>query len=263
MAISILYPPWRFRQTWRQIFRLKNCKDGSDFEDFGPIELHRRRLNLKRTSRCRKNFCDDVKLENGETFYTLRQQIVKDNQKPNFALSDYVSPKGGDHVGAFAVTVLGEEKYSKPFEEANDDYSAIMVKSLADRFAEAAAEALHEQVRKTHWGYAEDESLTPEQLIKEGKMSEDDAYDYRRQKLRAYQYRREQAGERTKVKSNYTDQYKRFVAAQMKQDKIKGKFFDAKDLVGNDEEYNRIKNLDLKYSGLFHKDENPQNEEDK
>tara|TARA_B100000678_G_scaffold6146_1_gene5297 strand:+ start:8774 stop:11395 length:2622 start_codon:yes stop_codon:yes gene_type:complete len=111
---------------------------------------------------------DDVKLENGETFYTLRQQIVKDNQKPNFALSDYVSPKGGDHVGAFAVTVLGEEKYSKPFEEANDDYSAIMVKSLADRFAEAAAEALHEQVRKTHWGYAEDESLTPEQLIKEG-----------------------------------------------------------------------------------------------
>ena len=111
---------------------------------------------------------DDIALENGETLYTLRQQMVKDNQKPNFALSDFVSPKGGDHVGAFAVSVFGEEKYSKPFEQANDDYSAIMVKSLADRFAEAAAEALHEKVRKEFWGYAGSETLSNEELIKEG-----------------------------------------------------------------------------------------------
>ena len=98
-----------------------------------------------------------------------------------------------------------------------------------------------------------------EQLQKEGNMTEDDVYRYKRQKLRAYQYRREQAGERTKVKSNFTDEYKRFVGAQMKQDKLKGKFFDAKYLVGNDEEFERMKKLDLKYSGLF---ESPKSTQD-
>ena len=110
---------------------------------------------------------DDIALDNGETLYTLRQQMVKDNQRPNFALADFVSPKGGDHIGAFAVSVFGEENYSRPFEQANDDYSAILVKSLADRFAEAAAEALHEQVRKTHWAYAADEAYSVDDLIKE------------------------------------------------------------------------------------------------
>ena len=114
-----------------------------------------------------KSVGDDIALENGETFFTIRQQMVKDNQKPNFALSDYVSPKGGDHLGGFAVTVLGEEKHSKPFEQANDDYSAIMVKALADRFAEATAEALHEKVRKEFWGYAEGEAFSAQDLIKE------------------------------------------------------------------------------------------------
>ncbi len=110
---------------------------------------------------------DDVRLDNGETFYTLRQQIVKDNEKPNFALADFVSPQGGDHIGAFAVSVFGEAEHAKRFEEANDDYSSIMVKALADRFAEAAAEALHEKVRKEFWGYAGDETLSTEELIKE------------------------------------------------------------------------------------------------
>ena len=78
-----------------------------------------------------------------------------------------VSPEGGDHIGAFCVSVFGESEHAKRFEDANDDYSSILVKSLADRFAEAAAEALHEQVRKTHWGYASDETFTSDELIKE------------------------------------------------------------------------------------------------
>ena len=110
---------------------------------------------------------DDVKLDNGETFYTLRQQIVKDNEKPNFALADFVSPHGGDHIGAFAVSVFGEAEHAKRFEDANDDYSSIMVKALADRFAEAAAEALHEKVRKEFWGYAANEAYSVDDLIKE------------------------------------------------------------------------------------------------
>ena len=114
-----------------------------------------------------KSVGDDIALDNGETLYTLRQQMVKDNQKPNFALADYVSPNGGDHVGAFAVSVFGEAEHAKRFEDAGDDYSSILVKSLADRFAEAAAECLHERVRKEYWGYASDEAFTNEELIKE------------------------------------------------------------------------------------------------
>ena len=114
-----------------------------------------------------KSVGDDVALDNGETLYTLRQQMVKDNQKPNFALADFVSPKGGDHVGAFCVSIFGEDAHSKAYEKANDDYSAIMVKALADRFAEAAAEALHERTRKEFWGYVGDEALSTEDLIKE------------------------------------------------------------------------------------------------
>ena len=99
--------------------------------------------------------------------HTLRQQMVKDNSRANFALSDFVAEEG-DHIGGFAVTAGPEaEQIAKDFEAKGDDYSAIMVKALADRFAEAMAEYMHERVRKELWGYAGDEALSNDDLIKE------------------------------------------------------------------------------------------------
>lgn len=110
---------------------------------------------------------DDIKLHNGETLYTLRQQTVKNNQRPNYALSDFIAQKD-DHIGAFAVTTGFEsEEIAKQFESEADDYSAIMVKAIANRFAEAMAEYMHERVRKELWGYSVDEDLNKSDLIKE------------------------------------------------------------------------------------------------
>ena len=117
---------------------------------------------------------DDIELkhDNGEfTFRTLRQQLDKYAGKPNFALADFIAPKDSeiqDYMGCFCVSAgFGTEKLAKEFEADNDDYNSIMVKALADRFAEAFAEYLHEKVRKEHWGYVSDERLSNEELIKE------------------------------------------------------------------------------------------------
>ncbi|MEM1389796.1 MAG: methionine synthase [Pseudomonadota bacterium] len=110
---------------------------------------------------------DDITLDTGDTLHTIRQQMVKSNGKANFALSDFIATQN-DHIGAFAVTAGDQaEQIASDFEAEGDDYSAIMVKALADRFAEAMAEYCHEQVRKTHWGYASDEAYSNEELIKE------------------------------------------------------------------------------------------------
>jgi 5-methyltetrahydrofolate--homocysteine methyltransferase len=107
-------------------------------------------------------------------FLTLRQQIAKSTGKPNVALADFVAPIDtglADHVGAFAVTaghgLDGQDGLVPEFEAANDDYSAIMAKALADRLAEAFAERLHERVRRELWGYASDEDLSNTELIAE------------------------------------------------------------------------------------------------
>ncbi|MGX7667422.1 methionine synthase [Flavobacterium pedocola] len=119
---------------------------------------------------------DDIELydENGkvlETFLTLRQQSQKTVGAPNIALADFIAPKESsktDYMGAFCVTTgFGVDEKAKAFEEANDDYSSIMVKALGDRFAEAFAEYLHEKIRKEIWGYASEEHLSNEELIKE------------------------------------------------------------------------------------------------
>ena len=125
---------------------------------------------------------DDIEIYEDEsrtktlfTYYGLRQQSEKpkvDNiQKPNQCLSDFVAPKSSgikDYIGVFAVTSgLGMEKYEKEFQSKSDDYSSIMFKSLADRLAEAFAEYMHERVRKDLWGYAAEENLDKEGLIKE------------------------------------------------------------------------------------------------
>ena len=110
---------------------------------------------------------DSRKTEIGR-FHTLRQQMEKTNEKGQLALSDYIAPKGADYVGGFAVTAgHGELEKAKEFVDKGDDYSSIIVKALADRFAEAFAEYLHEQVRRELWGYAKDEGLTNEDLIAE------------------------------------------------------------------------------------------------
>jgi 5-methyltetrahydrofolate--homocysteine methyltransferase len=107
---------------------------------------------------------DDVVLDEGRRFCLLRQQTAYGDSRPNRCLADYVSP-GGDHIGAFAVSVHGADELAAGYEAEHDDYSAIMVKALADRLAEAFAEYLHEQARRL-W-YEPGEQLTNEDLIAE------------------------------------------------------------------------------------------------
>ena len=117
---------------------------------------------------------DDIILDkDGEEFVfrTLRQQLKKSAGKEYFALSDFIAPQSTgkqDYIGAFAVTAgFGTDELVKYYEAQNDDYSTIMAKALADRFAEALAEFLHWKVRKEYWGYAADENLSNEELIDE------------------------------------------------------------------------------------------------
>ena len=116
-------------------------------------------------------FTDEGRNKELATFYTLRQQLSKRDGRPNVALGDFVAPiESGieDYMGAFVVTAGIEEiAIAERFERANDDYSSILVKALADRFAEAFAELMHERVRKEFWGYTPDEALAPEELIGE------------------------------------------------------------------------------------------------
>jgi len=111
---------------------------------------------------------DDIRLETGDTFFTLRQQMKKDNERANYALSDFVAPEGEDWIGGFCVTAGPEaDVIAEDFKAKGDDYSSIMCKALADRFAEAMAEYMHERVRKELWAYAPDEALTTNELIGE------------------------------------------------------------------------------------------------
>jgi 5-methyltetrahydrofolate--homocysteine methyltransferase len=104
-------------------------------------------------------------------FTNLRNQTRKEEGQPNLCLSDFVAPRSsgvGDYLGAFAVTAgIGIEKKLKEFEREHDDYSAIMLKALADRLAEAFTELLHEEIRKKSWGYAAGEKLDMNGLFRE------------------------------------------------------------------------------------------------
>ena len=116
-------------------------------------------------------YVDETRDTVAGTFLTLRQQIKKREGKTNLALADFIAPKESgkkDYIGSFCVsTGFGTAELAKAYEEANDDYNAIMVKALADRFAEAFAEYLHKEVRIKHWGYAANENLDNAALIKE------------------------------------------------------------------------------------------------
>ncbi len=114
---------------------------------------------------------DETRSEARASLFSIRQQMAKDTGKANVALSDFVAPvRSGltDYVGGFCVTAgHGELERADAFAAANDDYDSILLKALADRFAEAYAEALHEKVRRDFWGYAPDEDFSPEELIGE------------------------------------------------------------------------------------------------
>jgi 5-methyltetrahydrofolate--homocysteine methyltransferase len=120
-------------------------------------------------------YTDESRTKVAFTYYGMRQQgekpVIDGVQRPNQCLADFIAPKSSgiaDYIGLFAVTAgIGIEKHEKRFEDAHDDYSSIMLKSLADRLAEAFAEHLHERVRKEFWGYAANEQLSNEELIKE------------------------------------------------------------------------------------------------
>ncbi len=124
-------------------------------------------------------YTDETRSQIAFTYYGMRQQSVKPvidgAPRPNQCLADFIAPKGqnventvDDYIGLFAVTAgLGTEKIEKRFADANDDFSGIMFKALADRFAEAFAEYMHERVRTDLWGYVVDEKLDLSALIKE------------------------------------------------------------------------------------------------
>lgn len=118
---------------------------------------------------------DDIVIDLGngktEVIHTLRQQVEKPAGEPYYALSDFIAPKETglqDYFGGFAVTAgIGCDELVAEFEKDHDDYNSIMTKAIADRLAEAFAEKLHEIVRKEYWGYANSETLSNEELIKE------------------------------------------------------------------------------------------------
>ncbi len=116
-------------------------------------------------------YTDESRKKVRTVLHTLRQQTEKSNGRPNYALADYVAPKGSgiaDYIGAFAVTSgICMDELSRKYEADHDDYGSIMVKALSDRLAEAFAEMLHKKVRTELWGYVGDEDLDNEALIRE------------------------------------------------------------------------------------------------
>ncbi|CAG8662459.1 3553_t:CDS:10, partial [Gigaspora rosea] len=106
---------------------------------------------------------DESRSKVSTTFFGLRQQSQKENEDPYFCLSDFIAPKDSgipDYLGLFAVGIFGAEELCKKFQEDHDDYNIIMTKAIADRFAEGFAECLHEDIRKTLWGFNPNEDLS-------------------------------------------------------------------------------------------------------
>jgi 5-methyltetrahydrofolate--homocysteine methyltransferase len=116
-------------------------------------------------------YADDSRQTKIATFHTLRQQLEKREGRFNSALSDFIAPVSSgvpDYIGSFVVTAgIGEDIVADRFKRANDDYSSILCKALADRLAEAFAERMHARVRREFWGYAPDEALQPDELLLE------------------------------------------------------------------------------------------------
>jgi len=111
---------------------------------------------------------DDDRKEVSKTLHTLRQQTQKDDDSPYLAMSDFIAPKSSglkDYIGMFAVSIFGVETLCESLRKQNELYKGIMAQALGDRFAEAYAEKIHEQIRKELWGYAKTESLNQAELL--------------------------------------------------------------------------------------------------
>lgn len=114
-------------------------------------------------------FKDEARAEPTCTFYGLRQQAETDDQKEYLSVTDFIAPAESgqkDYIGAFANACFGLDAITSDFKAKGDDYSYIMAEAIADRLAEAFAEVLHLHVRKDLWGYAPDENLSPDDLLK-------------------------------------------------------------------------------------------------
>jgi 5-methyltetrahydrofolate--homocysteine methyltransferase len=174
---SPFFSTWELNGTYPRIFEHKDY--GAEAKKlFDDAQLMLKKIIAEKWLTAKAVFgifeakAEDEKvhiLENGKeisNFHFLRQQTKKQSGS-NKCLSDYISPNG-DYIGAFAVTAgIGIEKKLAEFEKDHNDYDIILLKALADRLAEAFAERLHERVRKEFWGYAADESLANEDLIRE------------------------------------------------------------------------------------------------
>ncbi len=115
-------------------------------------------------------FSDKERKKDLCVFHNLRQQGVKGTGLPNISLTDFIAPPETgikDFIGGFAVAIFGADELAKAYEKDHDDYNSIMIKAIADRFAEAFAECLHAKVRKESWGYAKEENLDNDALVKE------------------------------------------------------------------------------------------------
>ncbi|GBB90838.1 hypothetical protein RclHR1_17940001 [Rhizophagus clarus] len=111
---------------------------------------------------------DESRCKITSTFFGLRQQMEKELNEPYFCLSDFIAPKSSnisDYLGLFAASIFGADELVKKFENEYDDYNVIMTKAIADRFAEAFAECLHEDIRKELWGYSSNENLTLKDIL--------------------------------------------------------------------------------------------------
>ena len=170
---SPFFHAWELKGVYPKILSNKNYGDEAQklFDD-GQVLLQRivseKLLTAKAIISIHNAHAENetVILE-GVEFNFPRQQVDKGADQPNYSLADFIAPKD-DFLGMFAVTTgHGLEVLVKEFEDKNDDYNAIMIKVLADRMVEALAERMHERVRKEFWGYAADEQINTESLIRE------------------------------------------------------------------------------------------------
>jgi 5-methyltetrahydrofolate--homocysteine methyltransferase len=177
---------WELRGVWdreKQVLKTKNEEGAAE-----AAKLHREALEWVERIVREKRFVargirgffpansegDDIIVWSDESrttertrFHSLRQQIKKDSGKPNVSLADWVAPVGtNDYVGGFVVGIHGADEFAAELDKAHDPYGSIMVKAIADRFAEAFAELLHHRAR-TEWGYETETELTHDQLIHE------------------------------------------------------------------------------------------------
>ncbi len=176
------FSAWEMRGTYPQI--LSDAQKGEEatklFNDAQAMLkniIAEKRLHARAVigfyAACRNGddivlYADESRSDALTTFHTLRQQMDKGESRPNLAMADFVASadEGADYVGLFAVTAgIGVAEMVAEFEAAHDDYNAIMVKTLADRLAEATAEWLHKAVRTDYWGYAPDETSSHENLV--------------------------------------------------------------------------------------------------